>query len=228
MTNRKNRCSVLLPPLLLIIAVLGVLSASAAAPLIIKKTELPEAFYNKPYRFRLQVEGGVYPLRWRVERGSLPAGMRFDRDGILQGTPTQPGEFHFTVAVIDSSQPPFERKQAFKLIVRAPLFAQWSHYPQVSGRRIDGSVKVSNNTGSDFDLTFVVLAVNEIGRATAIGYQHFTLKKGTLEMELPFGDELPHGSYQVNVDVVGEIPAANAIYRTHLVTSKNLEVTQGP
>lgn len=228
MTYRKNYRGVLLPALLLIVAVWGVRGVSAAAPLIIKKTELPEAFYNKPYHFRLQVEGGVYPLRWRLEQGSLPSGIHFDRDGVLQGTPSQPGEFHFTVAVIDSSQPPFERKQAFTLIVRAPLFAQWSRYPQVSGRRIDGSVKVSNNTGSDFDLTFVVLAVNEIGRATAIGYQHFTLKKGTLEMEIPFGDELPHGSYQVNADVVGEVPAANAIYRTHLVTSKNLEVTQGP
>lgn len=228
MKNRTNRCSVLLSVLLLIVAVWSVRSASAQAPLYIKKTELPEAFYNKPYHFRLQVEGGIYPFRWRLDQGSLPAGMHFDRDGVLQGTPGQPGEFHFTVAVMDSSQPPFERKQVFTLIVRAPLFAQWNRYPLVSGRRIDGSVKVSNNTGSDFDLTFVVLAVNEIGRATAIGYQHFTLKKGTLEMELPFGDELPHGSYQVNADVVGEVPAANAIYRTHLVTSKNLEVTQGP
>jgi hypothetical protein len=89
-------------------------------------------------------------------------------------------------------------------------------------------VKVSNQTGEDFDLTFVVLAVNDIGRATAIGYQHFNLKHETLDFEIPFGENLPPGGYVVNVDVVAEIAETNTIHRARLVTPGKLQMVQGP
>jgi hypothetical protein len=77
-------------------------------------------------------------------------------------------------------------------------------------------------------LTFIVLAVAENGRATAIGYQHFLLPHGTIEKELPFGDTLPHGGYVVHVDAVGEVEKRNLIYRERLQTSRPLQVTVGP
>ena len=64
---------------------------------------------------------------------------------------------------------------------------------------------VSNSTERDFDLTVVIVAVDESGRATALGYQHFPLKKDTAELEIPFGENLARGSYQINVDAVGEL-----------------------
>jgi len=76
--------------------------------------------------------------------------------------------------------------------------------------------------------TIVVLAVNEIGRATAIGYQHFTLTQGTVDLEIPFGENLPRGSYEVNLDAVGEVAATDIIYRSRLVTSERLQVQVGP
>jgi len=69
-------------------------------------------------------------------------------------------------------------------------------------------------------LTFDVLAVNEIGRATAIGYQHFTLKKNTRDMELPFGDTLSPGAYVVHIDVVAEEPESKMILRTRMAAPK--------
>jgi hypothetical protein len=86
---------------------------------------------------------------------------------------------------------------------------------------------VSNQTDRDFDLTVIVLAVNDIGRATAIGYQHFNLKKETRDLDIPFGETLSRGNYAVNVDVVGEEPISNRIFRARLVTGKET-VTQGP
>ena len=62
-----------------------------------------------------------------------------------------------------------------------------------------------NTTNDDLDFTFVVLAVADNGRATAIGYQRFPLKKGTVDFEIPFGETLAHGAYVVHVDGVGEI-----------------------
>jgi hypothetical protein len=72
-----------------------------------------------------------------------------------------------------------------------------------------------------------VLAVADNGRATAIGYQRLTLKKNTLEFEIPFGENLPQGTYQVNVDAVSEVAASNNIFRARLVAN-NISVQQGP
>ncbi len=111
--------------------------------------------------------------------------------------------------------------------METPLKAEWGRKARVTGARIDGSLKVSNRTGRDFDLTVIVLAVNDIGRATAIGYQHFPLKKDTRDLEISFGDTLSPGNYAVNVDVVGEETISNRIFRARLVTGKE-QVTQGP
>lgn len=97
----------------------------------------------------------------------------------------------------------------------------------VDGRRIDGSVEITNATRDDMDLTFIVLAVAPNGRATAIGYQHFTLRRGTKGQELPFGDTLTRGTYVVNVDAVGEVLRKNLIYRERLQT-RPLDVTVAP
>jgi hypothetical protein len=87
---------------------------------------------------------------------------------------------------------------------------------------------VSNTTADDVDLTFVVMAVASDGRATAIGYQHFVLRRGTMAKELPFGETLPHGGYVVHVDAVGEVAPKNLIYRERMQTPSALQVTVGP
>jgi hypothetical protein len=96
----------------------------------------------------------------------------------------------------------------------------------VNSNRIEGSVEVSNTTPDPIDLTFVVLAVAENGRATAIGYQRFVLAR-TGSKELPFGDTLPRGTYVVHVDAVGEVATRNLIYRERLQTP-GMQVLVGP
>jgi hypothetical protein len=176
---------------------------------------------------RLQAAGGVEPYHFRVIDSSLPRSIRVSDDGIISGVFNAPGEFAFTVLVRDNSSPPKQIKQRLALKTETPLTVDWLRKAQVNGQRIDGAVKVSNRTGHDFDLTFVVLAVNDIGRATAIGYQHFPLKKNTIDMEIPFGENLSPGDYAVNVDIVGEEPQSNRIFRARLVTGKE-SITQGP
>jgi hypothetical protein len=44
------------------------------------------------------------------------------------------------------------------------------------------------------------------------------LKQGASDFEIPFGENLPYGTYSVNVDVVGEVAASNSIYRARLTT----------
>ena len=185
---------------------------------------LPNATLWNPYSFRLEATGGFEPYHWRIN-GSLPRNLEWRESGQITGTMNQPGQFEFIVTAVDRTGAQSDRKK-LTLNIETPLSVAWSRKAAVNGSRIDGSVKVTNTTGRDVDLTFAVLAVNDIGRATAIGYQHFPLKKNTRNMELPFGDTLAPGNYVINVDVVGEEPVSKMIFRARLVTKKQA-ITQG-
>ena len=204
-------------------------SASAqdpkATPIITTK-DLPAGMLWNRYTFHFQADGGFEPYHWHVVSGSMPRGLELQDSGHIAGVVNQQGNLEFTVQATDRTGAKSQPKK-FTLAIEPPLRADWLRKPQVSGTRIDGSVKVSNTSGRDFDFTFVVLAVNDIGRATAIGYQHFPLKKNTRDMELPFGDTLGPGNYVVNVDLVGEEPASQTIFRTRLVTPRQT-IAQSP
>jgi hypothetical protein len=202
--------------------------AATGQPLVIRTTTLPRGYLSQPYQVKLEADGGITPLRWELVEGNLPKGIMLHPEGILVGAPLEAGEFHFTVNVIDSGRPAMQRSQPLVLSVVAPLLAQWGRYPKVNGQRIEGSIIVSNQTDNDFDLTAVIMAVADNGRATAIGYQRLPLKKDTSGLEIPFGENLPYGQYQVNADVVAEISATNTIHRARLVPDEKFNVVQGP
>ena len=48
------------------------------------------------------------------------------------------------------------------------------------------------------------------------------------EFEIPFGENLPFGTYDLNADAVAEVAATNTIYRSRLTTGEKLQVQQGP
>lgn len=195
--------------------------------IIENESELPDTYPHGSYEMRFRAHGGVSVLHWRLEKGALPAGIKLEDDGLLHGSAERTGEFQFTVSVTDGRAQQAVQK-GFLLRVRSALSLMWKSPAHVSGNRIDGSVEVSNTTPDDMDLTFYVLAVAGNGRATAIGYQRFLLRRGTTAMELPFGETLPHGGYVIHVDAVGEVAARNLIYREHMQTPRALQVTVGP
>ena len=212
---------------LLLLAVMA--SASPQDPqatVTIATKELPAATLWNRYTFQFQADGGLEPYHWRVVSGSLPRALELQDSGHIMGVVNQAGELDFLIQATDRTGARSQPKK-FTLAVEPPLRADWLNKSKVNGNRIDGSVKVSNTTGRDFDLTFVVLAVNDIGRATAIGYQHFPLKKNTRDQELPFGDSLSPGNYVVNVDLVGEEPVSRTIFRSRLVAPKQT-IAQSP
>jgi hypothetical protein len=200
----------------------------AESELVIQNdSELPDTSPHASYEILFHARGGVPPLHWRVEKGDLPPGMKLDDHGLLHGQPEHAGEFHFAISVRDSSHQPGVQKE-FVLRVLAALNLRWKQEAHVNGSRIEGSAEVSNTTRDDIDLTFIVLAVPANGRAVAIGYQHFPLKRGTVAMELPFGETLPRGGYVVHVDAIGEVPSRNVIHRERMQTPAPLQVNVGP
>jgi hypothetical protein len=196
--------------------------------IIQNESQLPDTSPHADYEVLFRAQGGAPPLHWRVEKGDLPPGMKLDDHGQLHGQPEHAGEFRFTIAVRDSSQPQEGVQKEFVLRVLAALNLRWKEEAHVNGNRIEGSAEVSNTTRDDIDLTFIVLAVPANGRAVAIGYQHFPLKRGTVDMELPFGETLPRGGYVVHVDAIGEVPSRNVIHRERMQTPAALQVNVGP
>jgi hypothetical protein len=87
-------------------------------------------------------------------------------------------------------------------------------------------VVVTNQTGQDFDLTVVVVAVNSSGRATTLGYQHFTLAAEKSGLVIPFGSSPGPGSYVVHADAVAHHPRGHHIYRARKQSSAPLSITQ--
>jgi hypothetical protein len=206
----------------------AVVSAQSVPQLTIVDETLPSLDPGVEVRIPLSARGGVPPYRWSVTSGELPDGISLTPDGFLVGRPPKAGRFSYTGTVEDSASPPNRVSKEIQTVVSASLVLDWLRPPQVHGNRIDGAVQVSNGTTDDFDLTFIIVAINEIGRATALGYQHFTLKAGTVNFQIPFGQTLPPGNYVVHADAVAEIPSRNRILRRLLETPAPLPVTQGP
>ena len=222
------------PLLLLALMILAAFYPCAAqqtadpTQLALDPVTLPTGAPRHEYKYQFKAHGGIPPYKYAISDGSLPTGMQLSADGLLTGAPPAIGQFRFTIAVTDSSNAPQKSSRAYLLKVVPPMLMEWKQYPHVSANRIDGSVIVSNSTESDFDFTFIVLAVAENGRATAIGYQRFALKSGVDTFEIPFGDTLPNGTYEIHVDAVAEVPDKDRIYRSRLQSKERLAIIVGP
>jgi hypothetical protein len=204
-------------------------SSDDSGGLVIGPAELPQTYPHGRYQVNFEARGNYVPvLHWQVESGALPPGIKLEDNGVLHGEAQRAGEFQFVVSATDGGKPQQAVQKRFVIKVVEALTLAWKNPAHVAGNRIEGSVEVSNATVDDIDLTFDVKAIAENGRATEIGYQHFPLTRGTIGMELPFGETLPHGAYIVNVNLVGEVAKWNAIYRQQMQTPKPLRVMVGP
>lgn len=207
--------------------VAGPVPIRAETPLEIVDTTLPPLVAGEQFAVRLKATGGAPPYRWSTDV-PLPDGLSLSHDGVLSGRPAKSGPLTVTVILADSGHPSHTVQKSFQATISAALELAWLDPPAVRNDRIDGSVRVSNGSHDEYDLTVVIEAVAENGRATAIGYQHFPLKPGTLNFPISFGNTLPNGAYVVNADAVAEIPARKNILRQRLQTPQPLRISVGP
>jgi len=204
------------------------LLAAQAPPLAVVDEAQPTLDAGVEFHILLHATGGVPPYVWSVASGDLPDGVTLTPEGLLAGRPAKPGTFTFTLKVEDSGRPAHTINKDFRVVVAASLLIEWLQPPKVRDNRIDGVVQVSNGSNDNFDLTVVIVAVADNGRATAIGYEHFPLKAGAISVKIPFGNTLPHGAYVIHADAIAEIPTRKAILRQRLQTPQPLQVVQGP
>ncbi|MGD0823596.1 MAG: putative Ig domain-containing protein [Terriglobales bacterium] len=202
----------------------GSLLVAQAPPLAIPDQPLPALDAGVEFHVLMHATGGVPPYSWNVDGGNLPEGVSLTREGLLAGRPAKRGAFSFVLKVEDSAHPANTINKEFQGEVTAPLLLEWLDPPKVRDDRIDGSVQVSNGSKDAFDLTVIIVAVAENGRATALGYEHFPLKAGVAHQKILFGSTLPYGGYEIRADAIAEIPARNTILRQALETPKPLQI----
>ncbi len=186
---------------------------------------LPTGTVGRLYDTTIKVQGGQGPFQWTLTKGALPPGIRLQGNtGAISGTPARVGVFRFSIHVVDQgTNAKIDRE--FVIEVQGPLLLEWVDPPRLTGNTIAGRIKVTNSSarGDSFDLTVIIVAVNEVGKAFALGYQHFTLAQN-VDQVIPFSSTVPNGRYIVHVDAVAEVPARKAIFRARLQTQAPLVV----
>jgi hypothetical protein len=196
-------------------------------PLQIVTKTLPDGFAGDAYEAQLRASGGAPPYGWGLDpQSKLPPGLTLSKSGLISGTPNLPGVFTFTIQLRDEGPPTAWVQLAFKITVRAAFAVVWRQGPVVRGNQILGQVVVYNNVDAGVDLTVVVVAVNEINKAFALGYERVELGAKSETKAIPFGTQmnLPAGNYVVHVDAIGEAVAKNRIYRARQQTPGALAV----
>jgi len=203
--------------LLLLTATLAAQTADGHLDFVTKA--LPTASAGNLYNAAIKLQNGRGPFEWTITKGKLPVGIVLQGNtGVLSGVPTTTGIYQFTLNVRDLATNTVVRHD-FTIEVQGPLLLVWASPPRLTENAISGSIKVTNGSthGDNFDLTVVVVAVNEIGKAFTLGYQHFSLSQD-VDQVVPFTSTVPNGQYFVRVDAVAEVAARKFIYRANLQT----------
>ncbi|MBQ7594100.1 MAG: hypothetical protein IJU48_07090 [Synergistaceae bacterium] len=66
----------------------------------ITTNSLPEASQGEAYNFELS-SSGTSPVEWRL--GNIPSGMKFSREGVLSGTPSEAGEYALKITALNNA-----------------------------------------------------------------------------------------------------------------------------
>lgn len=189
-------------------------------------TSLTNGMVGHLYSADLKMRNGAGPFQFRLAKGALPPGLHLDsRTGNITGIPLQVGTYRFSISVRDLGTNA-TASHAFAITIQSQLMLEWLKPPTLSSNTISGSVKITNNStdGDNFEMTVIIVAVSEIGKAFALGYQHFNLARN-VEQRVPFSSTVPNGRYIVHADAIAALPnRKQASARSSLETATPLVV----
>ena len=124
---------------------------TAPPPLEASGGALANATIQQAYATTLSASGGIQPYAWSVVVGALPDGINFLANGVLTGTPTETGVFHFTARVTDSDPGgPTTNTAAYTLTVHSQVSAPTD-------------LVATANTNATITLTWTDTAIGETG-----------------------------------------------------------------
>jgi len=128
-------------------SVFGVIEEQSAASLNLMTDILPPGTVGAAYTAALEANGGTPPYTWALVSGTLPPGLGIVGNS-LEGTPTTPGEFAFTLQVSDSQSMPSMASCVYIMSVFA------ADQPTVTVARSAGQPGLANGLPIHWDITF--------------------------------------------------------------------------
>jgi large repetitive protein len=136
---------------------------TGSAPLTIISTGLASGTVGSAYSETLKASGGKTPYAWKIEKGSLPAGLKLKKaTGVIKGTPTTAGTSSFRVEVTDSANPNHTATKALSIKVAGASneTAPYTLSCSLDGTAVDvpavvttGTLPASVASGASFSMT---------------------------------------------------------------------------
>lgn len=125
----------------------------SAGNLLLATLAVPPAYQATPYSTTLMAVGGIAPRAFAVTGGTLPGGVTLSSAGVLSGTPTEAGDFTFTVTVSDATTPaPITASRTFNLRVdvdTSPVITTPAALPAIQrGDRYDLALGATGGNGA--------------------------------------------------------------------------------
>ncbi|MDD4954140.1 MAG: PKD domain-containing protein, partial [Candidatus Omnitrophica bacterium] len=123
--------------------------------LVILSGALPEATEGTGYSFTLGASGGTAPYTWSVVSGKLPKNLDIGSStGIISGTPSETGNYTFTIRVTDAEHPANRGEKEFTLTVNGaaaniPPTASFTATPETGAAPLEVSFDASASSDSD-------------------------------------------------------------------------------
>lgn len=121
--------------------------------LVVTTEALDEAFTVTAYLMRLSAQGGVPPLTWSLDSGTLPAGLVLSSDGRLAGTPTETGTFELGVQVNDAEDTAATKSLMLTVRSGTPMIVTETLPPALVGDRYEVRLEA---TGGQAPYTWTV------------------------------------------------------------------------
>lgn len=135
-----------------------------APAITVSPESLPAATAGQAYAAALSAAGGVAPYRFTLLSGALPEGLALGADGQLSGTPTQLGEYRFTVQAEDANGERGTRE--LQLVVDAtPVTAVSRTVPVLAAVAIEVDLAAGATGGPITGATLVSLSPANAGSA---------------------------------------------------------------
>ena len=95
----------------------------------------------------MQTRFGTWPFTWSVVSGNLPGGLTLHQDGIIDGTPTEGGNFPLVIRVVDVNNTIAEKMLTFEILMTIPPSDLRIHKvgtTAVPGRAVDYFIAIEN------------------------------------------------------------------------------------
>lgn len=138
---------------------------------------LPYGNVTVPYSQQLQASGGTGQYSWTLASGNfLPPGLSLTTGGLLAGTPTGPGQFNFTVDIVDSTPVTPRRAKGYFTLSIYPA----GQYPPLS-----------ITTNGDFGTRVLGVIQNELAATGGAGGYTWSHVSGTLPTGLAIRSDFP-------------------------------------